>query len=162
VLLSLRPSSYAKAKAYLADIGVGTASIPPTATMRDDFEHRWRELAETLIYKIKMTRSLLKKRSIPKIQKSLENELSEANKWKQVLDYPPQLNKQTASKWWEVAGKMLKVHWEAHPVEKKADFEKVKKSAEAAGETSEAYAHRQVRIIFHSLAAKGDKGNDER
>jgi hypothetical protein len=170
VMLSLRPSSFDRAETYLNDISVGTMSIPPTANMKDAAETRWRELAVMLITKIRVTREFLeiqplRERFNHQTQKLCEAEFTEASKWKQVLNLLPQLDKQTASKWWEVAGKMLKAHWKDNSGKDNSDeaksiFEKVKMSAQAAGETPEAYAHRQVRIIFHSLAAKGDKGTD--
>jgi len=167
VMLSPEKDSFKAAKDFLGQIGVGKTSILPTAKMKAAAEKRWRELAAMLIEKIEFSRILLgkqagkEKSTSPFVQWQIDmTELPDALKWKQVLNLPPRRNKQTSSKWWEVAGKMLKAHWGAHPAEKKADFEKVKISAPRAGETPEAYAFRQVRIIFHKLAAKGDKGND--
>jgi hypothetical protein len=72
---------------------------------------------------------------------------SEAHKYTEVSDLPPKLTPNSYTEWRRVAKKMLAAHWEAHPAEKKADFERVKISANSAGESPEAFAHGQKRGV---------------
>ena len=77
----------------------------------------------------------------------------DANRWPKTVDLP-ELSGATCAGWWTIAKEMLEAHWKAHPGEKKADFEKVKISAQGAGETPKVFAIRQVRQIFQDMAAK--------
>jgi len=183
VMLSPRPSSYENAKTYLNDISVGTASIRPTANMKDAPENRWRDLAVILLKKIISARRILKiqalmdqtlieERKLPDAGKwtdftahpiffiRFERELPEASKWKQVLDLPPQLNNESWEKWWAVAEGMLKAHWKANPAEAKAHFDSVKDSAKADVKTPKGYATRAVKRAFEAIAGKGAQGPD--
>jgi len=77
----------------------------------------------------------------------------EANRWPKTVDLP-ELSSATCADWWTVAKEMLEAHWQIHAGEQNADFEKVKISAQGAGETPKVFAVRQVRQIFQNIAAK--------
>jgi len=89
----------------------------------------------------------------PDEQRRIFTLVVEANRWPKTVDLP-ELSSATCADWWTVAKEMLEAHWQIHAGEQNADFEKVKISAQGAGETPKVFAVRQVRQIFQNIAAK--------
>jgi hypothetical protein len=182
VMLSLKESSYQEAKNYLDQIGVGTASTPPTAKTRIDATNKWTKFAVKLIHKIINSRNTLemqirKEQSLSRLllggreeeDEFFEAMLVEARRWKQVLDVPPELNNKSWKEWWAVAEAMLEAAWEANPTERNELFKGVEKSAKSLIRTkkknSEALARsletesknlivKSIREAFRAIAAK--------
>ncbi len=144
VMLSLKESSYQEAKKYLGDIGVGVASVPPTARTRIDATNRWTKCAVRLIRKIESSRETLemqtrKEKSLSRFflggrekkDEFFEAKLAEARRWMRVLKLPRELNEETCDKWCAVAEAMLRADWKANPTAKDKLFKSVEKSAKS-------------------------------
>jgi hypothetical protein len=183
VMLSLKESSYKEAKKYLGNIGVGVASLPPTARTRIDATNRWTKSAVRLIRKIESSRETLE------IQAQKENFLSrfflggseekdeffearlaEAHRWRRVVKLPSTLDKKSWNKWWHVAQAMLEADWKTNPAEKDKLFKIVEKSAKSLIRTkkrnpaalarsleteSKNLIVKSIREAFRAIAAKG-------
>lgn len=151
---------------YLESIRVGTKSVPPTAPRTNvEATDRWTELATMLVEKMVLYRAILlrdKDRiewSGPVMQRAeQEIRIGEAKDFQEVMDLRSErdgtiwLNRDTKTKWWKIAKRMLKAYWRANPEQAQQDFASV---SAVLSESKEAYATRCVRKAFYSLAVAG-------
>jgi len=168
VMMARKHMYHKAADKYLESIRVGTKSVPPTVPRTNiEATDPWTELATMLAKKIVLYRAILLRDkyhiewSGPVMQRAeQEIRIIEAKNFQEVLDLPSEkdrtisLNRDTKTKWWKIAKKILKAYWGANPERKRKDFARV---SAVRSESKEAYATRCVRKAFYSLAVAGSQ-----